>query len=131
MKARAMTVSTYRSSLVQYGVNFGLIEECDRIYITNQILQALSLDSCEPATPAEMPLEEILKGLLDDAVERGICGGDITSRDLLDTKLMGILTPAPREVRKKFSALYEKSPEDATDWYSRQQSIVDTVNQKI
>ena len=78
-----------------------------------------------------MPLEELLKGLLDDAVERGICGGDITSRDLLDTKLMGILTPPPREVRKKFSALYEKSPEAATGWYSRQQSFADAVNQKI
>ena len=126
-----MAVSTYLSSLVQYGVNFGLIEECDRIYITNQLLQALSLDSCEPATPAEMPLKEILKGLMDDAVARGVCNDDITSRDLLDPKRMGIMTPPPREVRKKFAALYEKSPEAATDWYSRQQSFVDAVNQKI
>ena len=126
-----MTVSTCLSSLVQYGVNFGLIEECDRIYITNQLLQALSLDSCEPATPAEMPLKEILKGLMDDAVARGVCNDDITSRDLLDTKRMGIMTPPPRDVRKKFAALYEKSPEAATDWYSRQQSFVDAVNQKI
>ena len=66
-----------------------------------------------------MPLEEILKGLLDDAVARGVCNDDITSRDLLDTKLMGVLTPPPREVRKKFSALYEQSPEAATDWYYR------------
>ena len=126
-----MTVSTYRSSLVQYGVNCGLIEECDRTYITNQLLQALSINSFEPGAPAEMPLEEILKGLMDDAVARGVCNDGITSRDLLDTKLMGILTPPPREVRKKFSALYEKSPEAATDWYSRQQSFVDAVNQKI
>lgn len=114
-----MTVSTYLSSLVQYGVNCGLIEECDRTYITNQLLQALSINSFEPDAPAEMPLEEILKGLMDDAVARGVCNDDITSRDLLDTKLMGILTPLPREVRKKFSALYEKSPEAATDWYYR------------
>ena len=114
-----MTVSTYLSSLVQYGVNCGLIEECDRVYTTNQLLQALCMDSCEPAAPVEMPLEEILKGLLDDAVARGVCNDDITSRDLLDTKLMGILTPPPREVRQKFSALYEKSPEVATDWYYR------------
>ena len=126
-----MAVSTYLSSLVQYGVNFGLIEECDRVYTTNQLLQALCMDSCEPAAPVEMPLEEILKGLLDDAVARGVCNDDITSRDLLDTKRMGIMTPPPREVRKKFAALYEKSPEAATDWYSRQQSFVDAVNQKI
>ena len=35
----------------------------------------------------------------------------------IDTKLMGILTPFPREVIQKFSALYQESPEQATDWY--------------
>ena len=30
---------------------------------------------------------------------------------------MGILTPFPREVIQKFSALYQESPEQATDWY--------------
>ena len=66
-----MAVSTYLSSLVQYGVNCGLIEECDRTYITNQLLQALSINSFESAAPAEIPLEEILKGLMDNAVVRG------------------------------------------------------------
>ena len=114
-----MNVNTYIASLVQYGIQCGLIEECDRTYITNQLLLALALDSYTPAEPVEMPLEEILKGLLDDAAARGVCNDDITSRDLLDTKLMGILTPAPREVRKQFAELYEQSPEAATDWYYR------------
>ena len=94
-----------------------MIEPCDINFITNQLLQALGLDSFEPAAPVSLPLEEILKRLVDDAVHRGICGEDITSRDLLDTKLMGILTPPPREVRKKFAEDYRESPETATDWY--------------
>ena len=114
-----MNVDTYIASLIQYGLDRGLFESCDRTYMTNQLLQVLELDSFSPSESRAMPLEEILKGLLDGAVERGVCGDDITSRDLLDTKLMGILTPPPREVRKKFSALYEKSPEAATDWYYR------------
>ena len=112
-----MNINIYIASLVQYGLDKGLIEPSDVTFITNQFLQALCLDSYEPAEPVEMPLEEILKGLLDDAVCRGVCGDDVTSRDLLDTKLMGILTPMPREVRGKFAALYEKSPKEATDWY--------------
>ena len=114
-----MNVSELIASLVQYGLDCALIEPCDRNFITNQILQALSLDSFEPAAPVALSLEEILKGLLDDAVRRGICGEDITSRDLLDTKLMGILTPPPREVRKIFTEAYRESPETATDWYYR------------
>lgn len=114
-----MNVSELISSLAQYGLDCGLIEPCDINFITNQLLQALGLDSFEPAAPVSLPLEEILKRLVDDAVRRGICGEDITSRDLLDTKLMGILTPPPREVRKKFAEAYRESPETATDWYYR------------
>ena len=114
-----MNVSELIASLVQYGLDCALIAPCDRNFITNQILQALSLDSFEPAAPVTLSLEEILKGLVDDAVRRGICGEDITSRDLLDTKLMGILTPPPREVRKIFTEAYRESPETATDWYYR------------
>lgn len=114
-----MNVSAYIAALVHYGLERGLIESCDVNFITNQLLQALGLDSFEPAAPVSLPLEEILKGLVDDAVRRGVCGGDITSRDLFDTRLMGVLTPPPREVRRKFAEAYRESPEAATDWYYR------------
>ena len=31
----------YIASLVQYGVNTGLIEACDKTFVTNSILEAL------------------------------------------------------------------------------------------
>ena len=114
-----MTADGYLASLVQYGIQHRLIEESDRTFIFNQLLDALSLREAEAAEPLDVPLEEILKGLLDDAVHRGVCADDITSRDLLDTRLMGILTPWPHEVRRQFAALYAQSPEAATDWYYR------------
>ena len=107
----------YIASLVQYGLNKGLIEPCDKTYIINQLLDVLQLNSYEEAEPPDLPLEEILQGLLDDAVARGVCADDITSRDLFDTKLMGVLTPLPREVRSRFAALCAESPAAATDWY--------------
>ena len=112
-----MNVCSYLNALIQYGMKCQLIEESDRTYITNQLLDALSLQQYEPAECPDMPLEEILKGLLDDAVQRGVCSDDITSRDLLDTRLMGILTPRPSEVQKHFASLYASSPKEATDWY--------------
>ena len=112
-------VNVYITALVQYGIDKKLIEPCDKVFIINQLLTPLQLDSYEPAEIRAMSLEQILKGLTDYAVNRGIIADDITSRDLFDTKLMGILTPPPREVRSKFAALYEKSPEEATEWYYR------------
>ena len=114
-----MEVNGYISALIRYGLDRGLFEPCDKIYMVNRILEVLQLDEFTMEESPALPLEEILAGLLDDAVSRGICGDDITSRDLLDTKLMGALTPAPREVRQKFAALYARSPEAATEWYYR------------
>ncbi len=110
-------MNVYIASLVQYGLDKKLIEPCDTIYVTNQILEAMKLDSFEPADPEPMSLEEILSGLLEDAVARDVCDDDITSRDLFDTKLMGILTPLPREVHQTFAELYGQSPKTATEWY--------------
>ncbi len=112
-----MKRNTYIASLVGYGLDKGLIQPCDRVFVTNQLLQALQLDSYEAEAALPLPLEEILKGLLDDAVSRGVCADDTTSRDLLDTRLMGVLTPMPREIRAKFQALYDQGPKAATDWY--------------
>ena len=60
--------------LVKYGLDTGLIQEEDRIYATNQILDVLKLDEYgEPETEiGEVSLEETLKELLDYAHEFGI-----------------------------------------------------------
>ena len=112
-----MDVNVYISSLVQYGLDKKLIEVCDTIYVTNQLLDVMKLDCYTPVEPKAISLEDILQGLLADAVARNVCDDDITSRDLFDTKLMGILTPPPREVHQKFSVLYGQSPETGTNWY--------------
>ena len=53
-------------NLVQYGVNTGLLQESDRIYATNQILEVLGLDEYEEPQGAcrEISLEETLDALL-------------------------------------------------------------------
>ena len=114
-----MEVNAYISALIQYGLCKKLFEPCDKTYMVNRILEVLQLNEFQMEEVRPLPLEEILRGLLDDAVNRGVCGNDITSRDLLDTKLMGALTPAPREVRKTFADLYAQSPQAATDWFYR------------
>ena len=106
------------SALVQYAMRAGLLEACDETWAVNTLLGILGLSSFDPAAPAEnVPLHELLQTLTDDAVRRGVIEDGIASRDLFDTRLMGALTPAPREVRGKFRALYALSPQAATDWF--------------
>ena len=54
--------------LLDYALRTGLIEECDRTWAANRLLQTLGLESWEPPqTVRERPLEDILRELLDDA----------------------------------------------------------------
>ena len=106
--------------LVGYAVRTGLIEESDRTWAANALLEAMRLDSWEePQEAQERPLEDILRELLDDAAARGLIHDDVTSRDLFDTELMGRLTPRPSQVIQDFSRRYQASPKEATDWLYR------------
>ena len=108
------------SKLVTYALRTGLIEGSEKIWATNAVLETLKLDSyADPGVEwGDIDLAPTLDELTHDAYERGIIPGDSTDyRDLLDTALMGRLTPRPAQVIEKFRALYAQSPRAATDWY--------------
>ena len=80
------------ADLLGYALRVGLIEDCDRTWAANRLLEALELDNWEePGTVPERPLEEVLKDILDWAVENGRIEEGTTSRDLFDTELMGTI----------------------------------------
>lgn len=117
--------------LTEYGLVTGLVEPEDRRFTINRLLELFHLDELEdevaaayakrtPMTQesAEAALEDILNEMLDYAAEDGLMPEDtITYRDLFDTKIMGMLVPRPSEVIKKFQALYQISPKEATDYF--------------
>lgn len=110
-------MKAYLDALVNYAADCGLIEDEDRVYAFNRLLELMELDSAHGEGTITAPLHQILEALCDDACRRGILEDNIVARDLFDTKLMGALTPLPHEVRRKFYALYSQSPRSATDWY--------------
>ena len=108
------------AKLVEYGLQKGLIEPEDKTFVINQYLEIFRLDEySEPdISEEEIVLEDILNHLVDAAYDRQIIKSqDIVTRDLFDTKLMGVLVDKPSHVIKKFWNLYEQSPETATDYF--------------
>lgn len=106
--------------LVTYGLQSGLVDPADEIFVTNSLLELFARNEYE--APEEKPepreLFQILEDLLDYAVKEGILEEDtITMRDLFDTRIMGLLTPPPSVVRKAFVEKYAVSPKEATDFY--------------
>ena len=113
-----MTIENSIDSLVSYAMNKGLTQPEDHIVVVNKLLEALKLDSYTPSEELlSEDLEEILACIVDYACANGLCEDNITARDLFDTKIMGLLTPMPREVIATFRSLYAEDPQKATDWY--------------
>ena len=113
-----MKIETCIDSLVSYAMNTGLAEPVDHVVLTNRLLDLLRLDDYTPSDEVlSEDLEEILAGILDFAVEKGLCDDGITARDIFDTRIMGAITPMPREVIRTFREKYARNPVEATDWY--------------
>ena len=113
-------ITRWIREIVLYGVQNGLIDPADEIYVTNRLLELFGiLEYDEGMEVAEVrPIHEILEDMMAYAFAEGIMQEDtITAKDLFDTKIMGCLTPAPSVVRKKFADKYAISPKAATDYY--------------
>lgn len=106
------------SELVTYGLKTGLIEDVDKIYVTNRLLELFGILEYEEVEVAPRDLHFILEDMLKYAYENSMIEDDtITTKDLFDTKIMGMITPPPSVVHRKFEEAYRQSPKQATDYY--------------
>lgn len=105
--------------LAKYGIETGLVPECEQIYTTNLILDVLKLEDYEDdgIEYTNVELEPVLAEILAYAVEQGIIEDSIVYKDLFDTKVMNCLMPRPQTVISKFNELYKESPKAATDYF--------------
>ena len=108
-------------NLVDYAIKRNLITLEDVHFVKNRLIDLLGIsnyEACE-GDAGEMTIDEILSPILDYAVEKGIIADSQGSRDLFDTRVMGLLMPMPREVISDFDERYDISPDFATEWYYR------------
>ena len=105
--------------LIDYAIKNQLITSDDIYVVRNQLMEALKLSDWEENNTeySGESIDEILAPLIEYACENDIIQDTANSRDLFDTKLMGILTPMPREVIAEFKRRYAVSSKEATDWY--------------
>ncbi len=118
--------------LINYSVKTGLIAPIDEIVIRNQYMDIFHLTDWEsPEISAEesgLSIDGILGRLIKYACEKGLIEDTANSRDLFDTKLMGVVTPLPHEVYNEFLHRYNSvSPENAVSEYYKYNKNVNYV----
>ena len=105
--------------LIHFGLEHGMIQEEDKDYTVNLLLDLFQLEDFEWEDIYETLSEctPILENMLDYAVAKKFIENNITSRDLFDTRIMNCLMPRPSEVVKTFYERYQFQPQAATDYY--------------
>lgn len=115
---RIFDIDKLISELVSYGMTNGLIAEDDKVYVVNRLLELFDKNEFAWTNEKVRPIHLILSDMMDYALEQGIMKDDtITTKDLFDTKIMGLITPMPSQVRENFKKYYIESPKLATDYY--------------
>lgn len=108
-------------ALLDFAEDKQLIEAEDRSYSLNRLLESMRMDAPECPRPAREASPEtatpILEPLVELAVQAGVCPDSGEWRDLFSAKLMGALTPHPKQVRDHFADLKRNSPAEATDYF--------------
>ena len=105
--------------LISYALKNKLISQDDTYVIRNQLMEVFQLTDWQESNAecGDKTVDEILAPLIEYACQNGIISETANSRDLFDTKLMGILTPMPREVIADFGRNYRISPKQAAERY--------------
>ena len=114
-------ICNFLQRLIDYGVKTNLITPEDVYVVRGRLMDALSLSEWNDSNDGaeNLSIDEILAPIIEYAVDNKIIADTSNSRDLFDTKIMGLLMPMPREVISSFELRYEESPDLATDWYYR------------
>ncbi len=113
-------VSHELNRLIAFALHHKLITPEDTIWAANSLIGILGLHSFEAEDITETfssSPDSILAKILDWAAENSLIENTETERDLLDTELMGALTPRPSDVIAEFGALKAESPVKATDYF--------------
>lgn len=105
---------------IEIGIRKQNISKLDRIYKTNQLLALLQKNDFAPSIIHSTPLPnilEVLDKLVEYAVTTGMIQDSVSQKDVLEAKIMDLVTPLPSKVNDDFWTLYENSPKEATDYF--------------
>lgn len=105
--------------LVQKAIEVDLIEETDIVYVRNQILHLLQIESFPERVEinSENTIPDYLEKLIDYAIQHDVIEDVFDDKEMLSAKIMDCFIPQPSIVNKIFYQKYKDSPKRATDYF--------------
>src|SRR5690625_4934255 len=125
MKGVIVLLISLLNKLINIAIDEGLTNKRDEIYVKNQLIHLLNIDSLSNDEVNENislpPLTSVEKIaiLLDEisqyAVKNNVISNDVDEIEQLKTNIMNCLIPLPSKVNETFREKHLQSPHSATD----------------
>ncbi|TKC19048.1 UDP-glucose--hexose-1-phosphate uridylyltransferase [Robertmurraya kyonggiensis] len=114
-----MNVHDIVQQITFHAVRVQLIEQGDLIYVRNQILSLLGLESFEPTDSAfvEKDIPTLVENLVYFAISNGNCDDYFDAKEIFASKIMNTMMPLPSTVSGRFYELYKNDPVAATSYF--------------
>jgi len=105
--------------IIQKALEIGLIEQADELYVRNQILSLLKLESFPEKIEAKTndTIPNYLEKLIDYAVKHDVIEDVLDDKEILAARIMDCFVPRPSVVNETFYKKYEESPTKATNYF--------------
>ncbi|GGK05155.1 galactose-1-phosphate uridylyltransferase [Lentibacillus kapialis] len=109
------------NGLIQRAIDNGLIEKRDCIYVRNQVMHLLRLESFPESADAaaDGTIPDLLDKLVDYATREHIIDDVLDDKEILAANIMNCFVARPSVINNIFEDKYKHSPADATDYFYR------------
>jgi len=137
-----MEIFSAIQTLINRAIEANLINEADEIYARNQIMEILCLKTfpSEVKPDESHSIPEILEQLSEYALKEKFVEERYVNNDILESKIMNVLTPRPSTINEVFYQKYKQDPRAATAYfygisknsnYIQMKSIAKNINYSI
>jgi UDPglucose--hexose-1-phosphate uridylyltransferase len=114
-----MEIFSAIQTLINRAIEANLINEADEIYAKNQVMEILCLKTFPPEVKPDdsQSIPRILEQLSEYALKENLFDERYVNNDILESKIMNVLTPRPSTINDIFYHKYEQDPRAATAYF--------------
>ncbi|MGN5883944.1 UDP-glucose--hexose-1-phosphate uridylyltransferase [Staphylococcus simulans] len=106
---------------IQYAIEYGDFETEDNFYVQNLILEITKAEDLETQTEADLSEldtpNQIAQYWINQMIEHGLIEDAVYQKEIIETKLLDLITPKPSTINRNFKALYQEDPQKATQYF--------------
>ncbi|WP_337018369.1 UDP-glucose--hexose-1-phosphate uridylyltransferase [Oceanobacillus massiliensis] len=112
-------IHEYITGLIEKGIETKLIEHTDKIYVRNQVMNLLQIESFpdEADRIIDDSIPDILEKIITYAIDHGVIEDVLDDKEILSANIMNCFVARPSVINANFNRKYEQSPKAATDYF--------------